>query len=212
MVCLHCASTRLKLLRLGVSRAREDLERLARTPVAEVTSDSAPSIGDERVLVGTEAVLHRADRADAVAFLDLDGELLAPRYRAAEESIALLARAARLLGGKEGRGLLLLQTRQPRHEVVLAAQRADPGLVAEAEAVRREALRLPPVTALAALSGAGAEDYAAALSSQIAVQVSGPAAGAYLVRARDHQALCDALAATLRPTARLRVEVDPLRA
>ena len=36
--------------------------------------------------------------ADAVAFLDFDQELLAPRYRAAEQALALLARAARLVG------------------------------------------------------------------------------------------------------------------
>ncbi len=44
-----------------------------------------------------------------------------------------------------------------------------------------------------------------------AVEVFGPADGRYLVRAGDHQALCDALAATPRPPGRLRVAVDPLR-
>ena len=44
-----------------------------------------------------------------------------------------------------------------------------------------------------------------------AVEVLGPADGRYLVRAGDHQALCDALASTPRPPGRLRVAVDPLR-
>ena len=42
-------------------------------------------------------------RADVVAFLDLDAELLAPRYRAAEQAMTLLVRAARLVGGRERR-------------------------------------------------------------------------------------------------------------
>ena len=50
--------------------------------------------------MGTEATLHQIDRADVVAFLDFDQELLAPRYRAAEQAFGLLARAARLIGGK----------------------------------------------------------------------------------------------------------------
>ena len=38
--------------------------------------------------------------ADVVAFLDFDAELLAPRYRAAEQAMALLASGARLVGAR----------------------------------------------------------------------------------------------------------------
>ena len=65
------------------------------------------------MVVGTEATLHQIDRADVVAFLDADQELLAPRYRAAEQALALLARAARLVGGKAGGGRIVVQTFGP---------------------------------------------------------------------------------------------------
>lgn len=207
LVCSSCGSSKLKVRRLGTARAREDLERLAGVAVGEVTGES-DALPDAPVLVGTEAVLRRIDHADAVAFLDLDAELLAPRYRAAEQAMALVARAARLVGGKATGGRLLLQTRLPRHEVVLAALHGDPSRVSAAEAARREPLGWPPFTALAHVSGAPAEEYVRALTG---VQVLGPADGAYLVRAPDHQTLCDALAATPRPPGRLRVAVDPLR-
>lgn len=209
-VCLACGASKLKVRRLGTTRAREDLERLAGVPVGEVTGDT-DSLPNTPVLVGTEAVLRRVDVADAVAFLDLDAELLAPRYRAAEQAMALVARAARLVGGKRGGGRLLLQTRLPRHEVVLAALHGDPSRVAAAEAERREPLGWPPFTAMAHVSGAPAEEYAAALRGQPGLQVLGPADGAWLVRAPNHAVLCDALAATPRPSGRLRVAVDPLR-
>ena len=61
-----------------------------------------------------------------VAFLDFDQELLAPRYRAAEQALGLLARAARRVGPVTGGGRLLVQTRLPDHEVLEAARRADP--------------------------------------------------------------------------------------
>src|SRR5206468_1407426 len=82
------------------------LELLANRPVAEVTGDSAaaPPPADIPILVGTEAVLHRVAGAAAVAFLDFDQELLAPRYRAAEAALGLLARAARLVGGRSTGG------------------------------------------------------------------------------------------------------------
>jgi primosomal protein N' (replication factor Y) len=209
-VCASCGSTKLKVRRLGTTRAREDLERLAGVPVGEVTSESE-ALPDTAVLVGTEAVLRRVDHADAVAFLDLDAELLAPRYRAAEEALALVARAARIVGGKAGGGRLLLQTRLPRHEVVLAALHGDPSRVATAEAARREPLGWPPFAAMAHVSGAPAVEYVDGVRGTPGVEVLGPADDAYLVRAPDHRTLCDALASVPRPPGRLRVAVDPLR-
>jgi primosomal protein N' (replication factor Y) (superfamily II helicase) len=162
-------------------------------------------------------VLHQIGRADVVAFLDLDQELLAPRYRAAEQALALLARAARVLAasgpGRAGRsaGRLVLQTRQPDHEVVQAAVHADPTRVSDAEADRRALLRFPPVVALAAVSGAGAPAYVEALGTPLGVEVLGPADGRWLLRAPDARTLADALADVPRPAERVRIEVDPLR-
>jgi primosomal protein N' (replication factor Y) len=156
-------------------------------------------------------VLHRAGRADIVAFLEFDQELLAPRYRAGEQALALLGRAARVVGGRDGGGRLLLQTRMPRHPVIESVLHADPSRLASVELAARTALRFPPAAALAAVSGEAAAAYVEQLRGRIDVDVMGPADGAWLVRAADHQALCDALASVTRPPGRLRVEVDPLR-
>ncbi|HYF44674.1 MAG TPA: hypothetical protein VD926_00595 [Acidimicrobiales bacterium] len=210
-VCLACGASRFKALRLGVSRVREDLERLAGVPVAEVTGDADEELPDVAVYVGTEAVLHRVRDVTGVAFLDIDQELLAPRYRAAEQAMALLIRAARLVGGRQGGGRVLVQTRLPRHEVLDAVLHGDPERLASVELERRRALSFPPWTALAEVSGAGAPDFVAALGRPMGVDVLGPTDGRWLLRAPDHRTLCDALAATRRPGARLRVEVDPVR-
>lgn len=213
VVCLECGGSVLRNLRAGVSRVREELEALAGEPVAEVTSATAGApTPTTRVVVGTEAVLHRIDRADVVAFLDFDQELLAPRYRAAEEALALVVLAGRLVGGRaERRGRVVVQTRLPDHEVVQAALHADPARVTAAERARRELLRFPPVAALAVVSGAAAPAFVAALGTPEGVEVMGPADGRWLLRADRHEPLLDALARTPRPAGRLRVEVDPLR-
>jgi primosomal protein N' (replication factor Y) len=213
-VCLPCGATRLATLRVGATRAREELELLASRPVAEVTADTAsgPPPAGVPILVGTEAVLHRAAGASSVAFLDFDQELLAARYRAAEAALALLARAARLVGGRGGPGRILVQTRLPGHEVIDAAVHADPSRLAVVEAARRAALRFPPETAVAAVSGQAAAAFVAAVAAAGDIEVLGPANDRWLVRAPDHRTLCDTLAATPRPPGRLRVEVDPLRA
>ncbi len=215
-LCLTCGATRFTNVRAGVSRVREELEALVGEPVAEVTATSEIGDATTRVVVGTEAIIQRISRADAVAFLDLDQELLAPRYRAAEQAFALLARAARVVASAErspgrGGGRLLLQTRTPDHEVVQAAVHADPARVAEAERARRDLLRLPPFTAMAEVSGAVAPAFIEALGTPPGLQVAELAEGRWLLRAADHQVLCDALAAARRPSGRLRIEVDPLR-
>jgi primosomal protein N' (replication factor Y) len=224
-VCTRCGATRMKALRVGVARAREELEAILQRPVAEVTgaTDDRDPLPRTPVVIGTEAVLHRispGDGVDVIAFLDLDQELLAPRYRAAEEALALLARAARVLGGRVpasrprsaagGVGRLVLQTRLPHHEVVEAALHGDPARVAEPERERRRALRFPPYAAIAAVSGPAAAELAGRVAAT-GVEVLGPSDGRWLVRAGDSASLADAFEAAGRPSGRVRVEVDPRR-
>lgn len=209
VICAACGGTKLKALRLGVARVRDELEGLTGRPVGEVTAETE-ALPDAPILVGTEAVLHRAGRVDLVAFLDVDQELLAGRYRAGEQALALLARAGRLTGGRRGGGRVLVQTRLPDHEALAAALHGDPDLLARPELERRRDLGFPPVSSLAVVSGPAAPDLAERLAGQ-PVQLLGPDDGTWLVRAPDAATLADALAATGRPPGRLRIEVDPLR-
>ncbi|MDO8362413.1 MAG: hypothetical protein Q7V88_05915, partial [Actinomycetota bacterium] len=207
IVCQQCGSSAMALVKPGVSRLREELEAAANRPVVSVTGDTAELPAGE-VYVGTEAVLHRVRGVDVVAFLDIDAELLAPRYRAAEQAMALLVRAGRLVGPRSGGGRVLVQTFVPHHEVLQAVRFAEPQRVADGELARRRLLGLPPFRALAVVEGADALEFAAATGLEVA-----PTAKGAMVRADDWAALAAALAATPRPKgSRLRVEVDPPRA
>jgi primosomal protein N' (replication factor Y) len=224
-VCLHCHSTRFARRRPGVTRVREEMAALlSRVTVAEVDA-ATTALPSAAVLVGTEAVLHRADAAPAgielVAFLEFDQELLATRYRAAEQALWLIVRAARVVGGRLGDGRVLVQTRVPDHDVIEAALGADPTIVADAERARRRILEFPPFGGLAEVSGApDAVDVAcAALRAVRALRVLGPVAvgtsSRALVQADAADVLCDALVEVdltpARERGRLRVDVDPLR-
>jgi primosomal protein N' (replication factor Y) len=212
VVCAACGATRHKVLRVGVGRAREEIEALLGVPVGEVSGSQADGEppGDEPVLVGTEAVLHRVRRAAGVAFLDFDQHLLAPRFVASEQALSLVARAGRLGGGR-GRphGTVLVQTRLPDHPVLEAAVHGDPSVTTDHELALRRELSLPPASALALLSRQAAGAYARALEPT-GVDLAELGEDRWLVRAPDHTVLCDALAATERPAGALRVEVDPL--
>jgi primosomal protein N' (replication factor Y) len=187
--------------------------------VIAVDASSAPLPAFD-VAVGTEAVLHRVrdvGGADIrlVAFLELDRELLAARYRAAEQALWLLVRAARLLGRRSSGGTLLLQTRLPADPVVAAASEGDPGPLLADEWTRREALAYPPFGGLAEIAGAGPAVVAACDALRKPVRVLGPDRDRALARAASTSELCDAIAsvdlAPARALGRLRVDVDPLR-
>ena len=210
-VCLQCGASAFANLKPGVTRLREELEAAAGRPVVAVTGRDDEPPPPAGVYVGTEAVLHRVASADVVAFVDIDAELLAPRYRAAEQAIALLVRGARLAGRRGDGGRLLVQTFLPRHEVVQAALLADPGRLLVPERARRRLFGLPPFAALAAITGSGSTEVADALRSVPGITVGGDA-NAYTARAASWDELGRALIAAPRPKgARVRVEVDPPR-
>ena len=213
-VCASCGSGVLARLRPGVSRLRDELEAAAQRDVVSVVANKDSDVVDDSVadvFVGTEAVLHRVRRIDVVAFLDFDSELLAPRYRAAEQAMALLARAARMLGKRRDGGRLLIQTTMSDHEVVRAALAGSPSVASDAEVARRTALSLPPFSAMAIIDGDGAERFTDDLRSRSGISVVAHR-DRWLVRATDSTALADALAETERPAnSKLRVEVDPPR-
>jgi hypothetical protein len=184
--------------------------------VGEVAGPETEPVGDEPVLVGTQAVLHRVRRAAAVAFVDFDQHLLAPRLGAGDEALALLARAGRLVGGRlAGRGSVLVQTRLVDHEVLAAAAHGDPDRLEEPELALRRELGLPPASAWATLSGPGAAQLAAAAADVGAgtpggvITASELAPERWLLRAPDHAVLCGALAAAEVPNDRVNVTVDP---
>ena len=220
-VCVECGATRFRAVRPGVHAVRDDVAALVpRVAVTEVDA-TTDVVGDAAVLVGTEAVLHRVARGSVptvrlVAFLAFDEELLAPRFRAHEQALWLLVRAARLLGGRADGGRLMVQTRMPDHPVLAVAGDGDPAAFLAQESAVRRALSFPPFGAVAELSGTGAAVAVAADALRATgLTVMGGADGPALVRASSVDGLAGGLAATdlgpARALGRLRVAVDPSR-
>ena len=231
VVCASCGSSVLKTLRVGAARAAEELSALVGVETQLVTGENRGTKGAElgsptaRVLVGTEAVLHRVRAASLVVMLDFDQHLLAPRFVAAEEALSLIALAGRLVGGRGVRTSsnftrrLVIQSRLPGHVVLQAAISGDPGLVREDELIRRKEARLPPFSAIALLSGVRAAEVSDRLSADLEVEVfpydetsppkTAPLAARYLVRAASTEELCRSLERAQARGQEVRIEVDP---
>jgi len=208
-VCQECGAGRFANLRPGVTRLREELQGAAARPVVAVTGSDDSPLANGGIHVGTEAVLHRVRAADVVAFLEFDSEMLAPRFRAAEQALALIVRAGRIAPE------VIVQTFSPGHEVLAAASAGDPGRLLGGERSRRELLGLPPFGALALISGSGSAEIAGQMTVIAGVEVGQVGSAGderFVVRAGDWITLGTALDSAERPVgSRVRVEVDPAR-
>jgi primosomal protein N' (replication factor Y) len=178
-----------------------------------------------RVVVGTEAILHRLRAASLVIFLDFDQHLLAPRFGVAEEALALISLAGRLVGarsshlGHDFARRIVLQSRLPNHEVIAAALAGDPSLVRVPELARRGELKLPPFSSIALVSGESAPALIESLSEEDELETAPfdeipatkkrPSSQRYLVRASDTETLCGAFARVGAVHPGVRIEVDP---
>ncbi len=223
-LCAICGRARLRSLRVGATRAAEELGAIVGVETGLVTGATIDEVAAP-LIVGTEAVLHRLRAASLVVFLDFDQHLLAARFGAAEESLALLCTAGRLVGGRATRRAdhpwrrVVVQTRLPEHEVLLAARAGDPSQLRAGERALRRELSLPPFSALALASGGDATELARRLGALPSspsehrrlevVPFGGVAAGRYLLRAPDHEVLASSLRLVHSRELNLRLEFDP---
>ena len=153
LVCVSCGRTSFVVPRGGISHLASQLRASTSREVIEVSADNEDSWTQGSVFVGTEAVLHRVSGIETVVFADIDRDLGAPRMTSAREVLALVSRAARLVGE---RGKVIIQTRRPQHPLLHALAQHD---VAEAlmtwseqDMAQRKMFGFPPFGVLAHVS------------------------------------------------------------
>ena len=212
VVCQACGSSSCALLKPGVSRLREELQAAANRTVAEVTSATTEVNQRVNVFVGTEAVLHRVQSADTVVFLDIDAELLAPRYRTSELVGTLVVHAARLVGASKKTPRILLQTHTPENPLLVGLATGNLDAYNASEKTRRELLKFPPFGSLAEVSGVGTKTFLESMSDSALVQTMIKDSTHGLIRAENWQMLSDAFSSAKRTAkSRISIHVDPPR-
>ena len=114
--------------------------------------------------------------------------------------------AGRLVGSRrEGRGLVVIQTRRGEDPVLDALVRADFDALVDEERSTARLLALAPYGAVAEVTGEGAAEFVAGLAGS-PWRVS-PTPEGFVVRGADPEQLGRALRALARPAARVRVAV-----
>jgi primosomal protein N' len=212
-------------MRVGATKVAQDLSTLLRQDVGLVDSQK-DDLPQNRVVVGTEALLRRSDPVGRVAFIDFDQELYGSRISSDVRACGLLALAHRLVGGSRRDGAVLIQTSMPQHPVVEASVAKDISTLTAVMSQQREVLNLPPFSAIARIEGAASPAYVDALKQQLehvdagsilrSVDVASTGPDQWLVRAPTEAALSQALRLVARsdlttdPGARLRIAVNPV--
>ena len=164
------------------------------------------------MFVGTEAVLHRVQTADTVVFLDIDAELLAPRYRTSELVGTLVVHAARLVGASKKTPRILLQTHTPDNQLLVGLATGNLDAYNTSEKTRRELLKFQPFGSLAEVSGVGTKIFLESMSYSALLQTMIKDSTHGLIRAENWQMLSDALSNAKRTTkSRISIHVDPPR-
>ena len=171
------------------------------------------------LFVGTEAALHRVRDVDTVVFLDIDQEISAPRYRAAEITLTLVVHAARLVARKTSGGLVMIQSMLADHALLRGLAVHDLSEFVYEEMARRQLMQLPPYGALAQVSGTGVDQLADILRSNVLLQVSATNKDSVLVKSTDWETLASSMSDALttastrgKKTLRTKTQIDPPRA
>jgi len=210
--CSSCGAARFRPLGAGIGRTVDAIKALVGDDVGRADEGRLVTVGSERDLIG----VHNMGLAVAV---DVDGLTMAPHYRAAEDSLRLLARLAHTVRRGAGRSSLI-QTAMPRQAVVaaLVSGRSEAFLGVELD-TRRE-LGFPPVGSLIAIEtdqDFGAEELLRSEVGKVGT-ILGPASVGdgmrWLIQGRDLEdarlALRPVLTTLRSRGARVRVDVDPI--
>ena len=108
---------RVSRMDLDTTRSRNAYERLI----------SDFSAGRTNLLIGTQMISKGLDfdRVSVVGILNADSMLNVPDFRAYEHAFMMMSQVSGRAGRKGHRGLVVLQTRQPREEIIQQVVRGD---------------------------------------------------------------------------------------
>ena len=198
-------------------------------PTAHITRADRPGLGEEPgalrealrgdVVIATEAALAEVERpAVAVAIaLGVEGYFRKPKGRAAEDAFAALWALAGLASGRNPKGRMIIEARNPEHHAIQAVVRGDYRFFARKELESREAAGAPPFKTLIRVQTTlqPSTELIQALRSLPGTSVLGPAPGGslgaeILLKADDLETILDPLGTMVASSPqRVLVEMDP---
>ena len=162
-ICPNCGSHYIRFMGSGTELVEEEVRRLWPWAVVDrmdldttKNKDAHNQIlerfarGETQVLIGTQMVAKGLDfpNVTTVGVLAADMILNLPDYTAAERTFQLLTQVAGRAGRSEKPGRVIVQTYNPEHYSIVAAQNHDYGSFYEKEIQMRELMGYPPFSSM----------------------------------------------------------------
>ena len=166
-VCNYCGSSELKMLGFGTEKIEDELQELfADKKVQRMDYDTTRGKhahqklinqfekGEIDILVGTQMVTKGLDfnNVGLVGILNADSLINWPDFRSAERAFQLMTQVSGRAGRSKTKGLVLIQTYQPEHEVIQNVINHDYEKMYNSEISERKEFRYPPFHRLIRIS------------------------------------------------------------
>jgi primosomal protein N' (replication factor Y) len=193
VLCPSCGSRTIRAMGMGTQRLEGMVRKLwPQAGVLRLDSDAIrgqdayfhifEAFAEHRadILVGTQLVARGLDleTVTTVGVVDADLPLHFPDYRSAEQAFALVTQVAGRAGRSRRPARVLVQTSNPDHYSMVAAQAGDYRRFYVQELPSRQLFEFPPFLELAVLTYAHADDErAAAVARDAAERMSGVMVG-----------------------------------
>ena len=156
--CPKCGSTNIKDYGLGTEKLEEELNKKFKARVVRMDVDTTSKKGEHQkiiddfgehkydILIGTQMIAKGLDfpLVTLVGVISVDSSLMAPDFRASENTFQLLSQVAGRAGRSENRGEVIIQTYNPDHYSIRLAKEHNYLAFYKEEMGIRKMLKYPP--------------------------------------------------------------------
>jgi primosomal protein N' (replication factor Y) len=195
--CPQCLDGDIQQVGLGTEKVEEEMKaKFPGARIGRMDLDTTRKQGSHEdiitrfrnheidLLVGTQMIAkgHDFPGVTLVGIVGADTGLALPDFRSSEKVFQLLVQVAGRAGRAEKEGIIYLQTFNPDHAAIQAAQRHDTGGFWKNELELRQALNYPPFCRLAILMYQSPDEKKAREAAEKVGQLLDKAAPAYQVQ------------------------------
>ena len=164
--CPKCGSTNIKDYGLGTEKLEEELHKMFDARIVRMDVDTTSKKGEHQkiidafgeyqydILIGTQMIAKGLDfpLVTLVGVISIDSSLMAPDFRASENTFDLLSQVSGRAGRSTSRGEVIVQTYNPDHYSITLSKNHDYFGFYKEEMQIRKMLKYPPYYYLTLIS------------------------------------------------------------
>lgn len=156
--CSKCGSLNISDYGIGTEKLEEEVNKIFKARIVRMDVDTTSKKGEHQriiddfgahkydILIGTQMIAKGLDfpLVTLVGVISVDSSLMAPDFRASENTFDLLSQVSGRAGRSDSKGLVIIQSYNPLHYSILLSQKHDYLGFYREEMKIRKMLKYPP--------------------------------------------------------------------